>query len=58
MSRGGYRTGSGKKPRGEECRVTLSARVDKKTMDRLRQLQGPDSLGVTIDRIVEAFEVK
>lgn len=55
MSRGGARPGSGPKSRGEANRVSLCARVDRKTMERLRQLQGQDGLGVTLDRIVAGY---
>lgn len=55
MSRGGARPGSGPKSRGESNRVSLCVRVDRKTLERLRQLQGQDGLGVTLDRIVAGY---
>lgn len=53
--RGGKREGAGRKaPNG--TRVSITARVSPQTRDILQQIQGEQSLGGTIDRIVEHYK--
>lgn len=59
MARGGARQGAGRKARGEELRVTITARVDAKTKQKIQSLKEQGwKMGEALDEWIKGIWIE